>query len=176
MEKGALLSECKKYRYSLRREWKEEGLLFGYIGINPSTADADIDDATVRKWIGFTERNGGRGFMVGNVFAYRATDVKELRDCEDPVGKFNYSYLMTLCQKVDVIVPCWGNISKVPKQLRWAFKDVCHILDNKHKNYNLKSFGLSKSFHPKHPLMLGYDTQLEEFSVKEYKKILEPQK
>lgn len=59
--------------------------MFAYIGINRSTADATLDDSTVRKWRSFTIRNGGHRFIVGNVFSYRATDVKELGRLVDTV-------------------------------------------------------------------------------------------
>ncbi|CAJ2900305.1 Uncharacterized protein conserved in bacteria [Burkholderia pseudomallei] len=77
---SAIISQCGKFRYRLERDVQMDGLTFAYFGINPSTADATLDDATVRKWIGFTKVNGGRRFIVGNVSAYRATDVKELAD------------------------------------------------------------------------------------------------
>ena len=86
MRKHAHLSDCKMYRYMLARQWGGEGLLYAFFGINPSTADAEVDDQTVKKWIGFAERNGGKGFIVGNVFAYRATDVNKLALCPYPVG------------------------------------------------------------------------------------------
>ena len=159
MNRSAWLSECNKYRYTLNRTWKDDGVLYAYFGINPSTADANIDDATVKKWIGFSERNGGKGFVVGNVFAYRATNVKELADVYDPVGGVgNYTHIKNIIARADVLVPCWGNTKKVPKRLRGeieSLKDM--ILDS---NKPVKVFGWTKSNDPKHPLMLPYSTQL----------------
>ena len=54
-----------------------------FFGVNPSTADASSDDSTVRKWRGFTQRWGGSRFIVGNVFAYRSTDVRQLAAVEE---------------------------------------------------------------------------------------------
>ena len=159
MNRSAWLSECNKYRYTLTRTWNDCGLLYAYFGINPSTADANIDDATVKRWIGFTGRNRGKGFVVGNVFAYRATNVKELADVYDPVGgNSNYTHLKNIISDADVLVPCWGNTKKVPERLRGeieSLKDI--ILDS---NKPVKVFGWTKSNDPKHPLMLPYSTQL----------------
>nr|WP_246217502.1 DUF1643 domain-containing protein [Paraburkholderia panacisoli] len=52
-------------------------MTFAFFGVNPSTTDATLDDATARKCIGFTKPNGGRRLIVGNVFAVRSTDVHE---------------------------------------------------------------------------------------------------
>ncbi|MGM3851662.1 DUF1643 domain-containing protein, partial [Salmonella sp. NW36] len=73
---SAIISKCGMYRYRLERDVQPEGLVFGYFGVNGSTATATEDDHTVRKWIGFTKVNGGRRFIVGNAFAFRATDVR----------------------------------------------------------------------------------------------------
>jgi len=159
MDRSAWLSECQKYRYTLARTWRKKGLLFAYFGINPSTADANIDDATVKKWIGFTERNGGRGFIVGNVFSYRATNVKELAKCHNPTGGMaNASHILTIIKKADVLVPCWGNASKVPAHLRHNISDLMSLLIESGKP--IKIFGKTKSGDPRHPLMLSYNTPL----------------
>ena len=159
MNRSAWLSECNKYRYTLSRTWKDDGVLYAYFGINPSTADANIDDATVKKWIGFTERNGGRGFMVGNVFAYRATNVKELADVSDPVGgSGNYTHLKNIISRADVLVPCWGNTKKVPERLRGEIESLVMLIQDSNKP--VKVFGWTKSNDPKHPLMLPYSTKL----------------
>ncbi len=90
---SAIISKCGMYRYRLERDVQPEGLVFGYFGVNGSTATATEDDHTVRKWIGFTKVNGGRRFIVGNAFAFRATDVRELATAVDPVGPENEIHL-----------------------------------------------------------------------------------
>jgi len=161
---SAVISDCGKYRYRLDRhiDNSENGIIIAYFGVNPSTADADIDDATVRKWRGFTKKNGGSRFLVGNVFAFRSTDVKGLAGAEDPVGVLNESYLYQISREADVLVPCWGNIGKVPKSLRWQFRRTMELLRKTGKP--IKIFGLTKNGSPKHPLMLGYKTELVEFN------------
>ena len=163
MDKDAVISECGRYRHRLSRFWKDEGLVFGFFGVNPSTADASIDDATVRKWVGFTDRNGGKGFIVGNVFDFRATNVKELLVPDMAASLVNEFYLREIIKDSDVLVPCWGNSSKVHKQLRRSFDDVMSLILSAGKP--VMCFGLTKSGDPKHPLMLGYNTPLIPFDV-----------
>lgn len=155
---SAVLSDCGRYRYRLDRTMGWPGPVFAFFGINPSTADASIDDATVRKWRGFTRRWNGSRFIVGNVFAYRATDVRELAKAEDPVGPLNSLHLIEIAAAADVLVPCWGDRNKVPQQLRRHIDDCLDLLHDTGKP--VKSFGLSKGGDPLHPLMLGYATEL----------------
>lgn len=44
-----------------------------FIMLTPSTADADTDDPTIRRCIGFAKSSGFGGLYVGNLFAYRST-------------------------------------------------------------------------------------------------------
>lgn len=157
---SAIISPCGKYRYRLEREVGMDGLTFAYFGINPSTAGATINDATVRKWIGFTKVNGGRRFVVGNVSAYRATDVKELTAALIPPERYweNLNHLKRIIADADILVPCWGNRSKAPKHMRNDFDMVLAMLHTSGKP--VRHFGLTTSGDPKHPLMLGYDTPL----------------
>lgn len=158
---SAIISDCGKYRYRLERECSmpfDGSKVFAYFGINPSTADATLDDATVRKWRGFTMRNGGHRFIVGNVFAFRATDVGALYHAEDAVGPDNLRHLKQIIADADVLVPCWGSSSKVFKSMRGRLKTLLYMLNSSGKP--VMHFGLTATGDPKHPLMLGYNTPL----------------
>lgn len=156
---SAVISPCGLYRYRLERDVAMNGKVFAYFGVNGSTATATDDDQTVRKWIGFTRRNGGRRFIVGNPFAYRATDVRELAKVTDPIGPDNESHLMSIINEADILVPCWGNKTKVPRHLRGQFDRLRAALDMSGKPVLI--FGLTKGGDPLHPLMLGYETELK---------------
>lgn len=157
----AILSPCGLYRYRLERDCGlpfDGGKVFAYFGINPSTADACVDDATVRKWRGFTIRNGGVRFIVGNAFAYRATRVKDLAN--DPLehDEANWLHLKQIIADADVLIPCWGNRSKVPAHKSVAFDVLAQALFASGKP--VLHLGLTDSGDPRHVLMLGYDTPL----------------
>lgn len=155
---SAIISPCGKYRYRLDRRVGASGPTYAFFGVNPSTADASIDDATVRKWIGFTKRWGGSRFIVGNVFAYRSTDVKALATVEDAFGEDIGDHTSDIISEADILVPCWGNTDKVPPSLRFAFDVLMDALLSSGKP--VKCFGATASGDPKHPLMLGYATPL----------------
>lgn len=159
---GAVLSTCGRYRYHLHRRWGE-GPSVTFIGVNPSTADASTDDATVRKWRGFSERWGYGAFDVVNLFAYRATDVRELTSAADPVGADNDEFLRAAFEdtSASLIVPCWGDRSKLPKALRTRVGRVRLMLTA--ASAPVRVFGLTASLDPKHPLMLGYATPLQDW-------------
>lgn len=158
---SAVISACGLYRYHLTRAWGD-GKQVAFIGVNPSTADATTDDATVRKWRGFAQRWGFDGFKVCNLFAYRATDVRELAKVSDPVGPENDGFLLSAFGGADLIVPCWGDSAKLPPRLRPRIGEVRETL-RRITCAPIRVLGLTASGHPKHPLMLGYATELQDW-------------
>ena len=96
IEKGAIISDCNKYRYSLWRIWDKEKPIFTFVGLNPSTADHEQDDRTIRRCINFAKSWGGGGIYMANLFAYRATEPQEMMSQEDPIGPDNDAHLKQL--------------------------------------------------------------------------------
>lgn len=158
---SAIISSCGIYRYRLERDVQLAGVIIAYFGVNGSTATATEDDHTVRKWIGFTKIHGGRRFIVGNAFAYRATEVGQLGQALDPVGPDNDLHLAEIIDEADILVPCWGSRVKLPKSLHGRLDALREQLFNAGKP--VKVWGLAKSGDPLHPLMLGYNTPLVEW-------------
>lgn len=158
---SAVISPCGMYRYRLDREVGMEGPVYAFFGINPSTADASVDDATVRKWIGFTKTWGGSRFIVGNVSPYRATDVRKLATTMQwlTVGRENERHILEMAAEADILVPCWGDRAKVPRLMHTNIDDLMSLLVGTRKP--VMHFGLTKGGDPKHPLMLGYATALQ---------------
>jgi hypothetical protein len=136
--------------------WK--GKFRNKVGCLGSTATATEDDHTVRKWTGFTRVYGGKRFIVGNVFGYRATDVRELSDADDPVGPDNMFHIREIVRECDVLVPCWGSRAKLPKRLHEHLDKLLETLIQSQKP--VMTFGLTRSGDPKHPLTLSYSTVL----------------
>lgn len=151
------------YRYSLTREFPfaDDGPVYAFIGINPSTADDHEDDATVRKWKGFVGRWGGSKFIVANIFAARSTDVNGLALMDDPVGPHNDFHIQAILNTADIIVPCWGSRKKIPNHLHERVDKVTLLVLQYGKA--IKCFGKTASGDPMHPLMLGYDTTLKDW-------------
>lgn len=158
----AVLSPCRRWRYTLERDLAplEPPLAVLFIGVNPSTADAETDDATVRKARGFATRWGFTRLLLGNLFAYRATDVRELATAADPIGPETRHHLVELFGRATLVVPCWGSRDKLPPRLRPRI-DAVRTLLREQCPATCRVLGLTASQDPRHPLMLGYTTPLE---------------
>lgn len=102
----------KDYRYILSRDLDPLGLsnkgTLLLIMLNPSTADETTDDPTIRRCIGFANSWGYRYLEVMNLYAYRATDPKDLASAGWPVGKKNDIALRAGLPEADLIVCAWG--------------------------------------------------------------------
>ena len=85
---GATFSSDERYRYLLWRRWSSSQLAL-FIGLNPSTADAANDDPTIRRITGFSRSLGFGGFLIVNLFAFRATKPIDLFASSDPIGPEN---------------------------------------------------------------------------------------
>lgn len=159
---SAIISRCGLYRYRLERRCEGVGTTM-IVMVNPSTADAEQDDATIRKLIGFGNRNQWGRLIVGNLFAYRATDVRELGKVSDPVGPENNDHLQRMMGDADRVLCAWGPVTKQPRMwqgLRWRkFAELAGPRP-------LYSIGEpAKCGHPKHPLMLPYDSPIIRWSA-----------
>lgn len=158
---SAIISDCGLYRYRLERHGLSGSGAVAWIMVNPSTADASADDATIRKVVGFSERLGAGWAIVGNKFAYRATDVRELKTARYPVGPENTAHLARIMADAPTVIAAWGPLSKLPKHLRNRWRTVADIAG--HVGVKLMCFGVAQDGHPRHPLMLAYDTPLIEW-------------
>lgn len=155
---SAIFSSCGFYRYRLERDLGRPGPIVAIIGVNPSKADAEANDQTIRKDIGFGERLGWGRLIKGNKFAHVATDVRELRTIADPVGPENNDYLTGIIMGADIVIAAWGPLAKLPKPLRRRWRTVTEIARGLDKT--LMCFGVAKDGQPLHTLMLAYDTPL----------------
>jgi hypothetical protein len=154
---SAIISDCGTYRYRLERNvgGLHGGKTIAFVMVNPSTADAEADDATIRKVKGFTARMGGSRVIVGNLFAYRATDISALKTAPDPVGPENNDHLRQILRDADTCVVAWGALSKLPRSLRlrwYGFANMAQSL-----GVRLSCLGVAKDGHPLHPCMIGYE-------------------
>lgn len=149
----AFLSRDGVYRYRLGRRWGT-GPYALFIMLNPSTADAMIDDPTIRRCIGFAKREGCGGLFVGNLFAYRATRPEHLVFAEDPEGPENTRHLKAMIRDphVELRVAAWG-----------AHPQVNRACDPLPLAFDWKCLGRTQAGHPRHPLYVRSDQPLEEY-------------
>ena len=150
------------YRWGLSRTVNRQGKTAMWIGINPSTADAELDDHSIRKLYGFGDLLGVRTWLVGNLCAFRATDVRELAKVEDPVGSSCDHYLARMIERADLIIAGWGKVDKLPRRLYGRPDEVLRLVRAAGKE--MMCWGVNSDGSPRHPLMLSYETQLEPWS------------
>ena len=142
MERDAHISACGKYRYALERIWDRELPTVLFIGLNPSVADGKVDDPTLNRCMRFGRAWGYGAVVMGNLFAFRATNPKELTRVSDPVGPENDEWLMRLRSGVELAVAAWG--------YRGALHDrAARVAESMGK---LHCLGTTRSGAPRHPL------------------------
>lgn len=154
MEKFAKISECEKYRYMLLRRWGIKDGLVVWIMLNPSTADANVDDPTIRRCMKFTERFGYEEMAVVNLYAFRTPNPRKLRDQADPVGPRNYQWVRDACEDGALLIAAWGALKEPPDYM----KPIFEMLDQ--RGHTLKCLGTTKNGSPRHPLYLKGDARL----------------
>jgi hypothetical protein len=110
----AATSEDGLYRYVLERDLPRElgtgrdDVRCLFVMLNPSTADAFVDDPTVRRCCAFARSWGYTSLSVVNLFAFRATDPAKLLRADDPVGPDNDHWIIREADRADLIVAAWG--------------------------------------------------------------------
>lgn len=152
VKRSAIISDCGRYRYVLERQWEESYALtqtVTFVMLNPSTADANKDDPTIRRCIGFAKQWGAGRIVVVNLFAYRATNPKELLNCPiDPVGPYNDRHVwLSARQPLGCVVAAWGSLAG--ERFASRVKHVAEMIGRP-----LCAIATTKDGHPSHPLYL----------------------
>lgn len=114
--------------------------------LNPSIADAEVDDPTICRVINFAKSWGYGGVFVGNLYSFRSTNPKGLQYVDNPIGKDNIKHIKSLIRLAEKVIYAWGNNQKEPD---WLYKlvDTPYCID------------VSKKGIPKHPLYLKSELQ-----------------
>jgi hypothetical protein len=143
---SAVLSPCGHYRYALTRTWDEDKPTICWVMLNPSTADADQDDPTIRRVVGFSRSWGAGGICVVNLFALRATDPAELARHYPVTWDEQQRNEHTIAEATDRrrTLVAWG----AGGRLRGQDRRVMEML----KDRLVECLGTTKDGHPRHPL------------------------
>ena len=155
--KTARLSADGIYRYRLTRSWGP-GAFLPFVMLNPSVADADVDDPTIRRCMGFARREGAGGIIVVNLFALRATEPERLKEVNDPFGPGNHDALYEAA--IDAVT------MDMPVVCAWGAGGVVHggyrscIDQFQRAGARLVCLGKTKDGHPRHPLYVRRDQPL----------------
>lgn len=152
IKRSAEISPCGNYRYSLSRIWDEGKGCVLWVMLNPSTADAEQDDPTIRKCMGFARRWGYGGIHVANLFNWRSTDPAELLEVDHPycppgsrddIGGQSHGEFVA-------IVVAWGAV-KTPLQ-----SHAIKMLAAMRSKWSVQCVGTTLDGWPRHPLYVPY--------------------
>jgi len=154
LNKGAVLSATRKYRYSLWRIWDERLPLLLIIGLNGSTADENTDDPTIIRGMYRAGHGGFGGLLMANLHGYRTLDPHELMRVADPVGDENDFYLRELIGKAGLRVCAWGNYGNFMGRADIVLKMVPDPY----------CLGITKQGQPIHPLYVPYSQPFIKFN------------
>jgi hypothetical protein len=140
-------SECGRYRHWLVRSWGEPDAPFIlWVGMNPSTAEADVDDPTIRRELNFSRELGFTRYVKVNVMDYRATSPKILLTVE-PRSAINLPFILKVAGEASRVVAAWGAL---PKRLRHYADEVMEGL----RDREVYCMGWTAGGDPRHPLYL----------------------
>lgn len=123
------------------------------IGLNPSTADETKDDPTIRKCIGFAKIHGFEALCMTNLFAFRATDPRDMRKEPDPIGPENDARLSECAKDAGMVLAAWG---KHGEHMGRAAAVMSMFP-------NLVCLGTNLDGSPRHPLYVPYEQKLIPF-------------
>ena len=156
-----------EYRYILGTRGEKPLIC---IGINPSTAQPDDLDNTLKSVERIALGNGYDSFLMFNVYAQRATNPDTMeRICNPLLHKENmeaFRYVLSL-SNAPAIWAAWGAIIEKRGYLKDCVRDMLAI----GKEYGAHWYcagAITKKGHPHHPLYLRKDEKLRPFEVEAY--------
>lgn len=154
-KRGAWISKDGLYRYALWRFWDPSCVSLPILMLNPSTADAEADDPTIRRCIGFATREGFGGIMVVNLFAYRATNPADLAAVSDPRGPDNEAAVLAATEGRRVLCAYGASMG--------ADKAYFTLQAMRARGAETMCLGVTKDGAPRHPLYVRGDQPMIEF-------------
>jgi hypothetical protein len=173
-ESGATFSPCRRWRYHLWRVWGDPGKRCCFVSLNPSIADEVLNDATIRKCIGFAKRWQFGSYSMLNLFGWRSTDPLGLLTTPDPIGEGNRDTFVKVLGGATRVVLAWGSHDPkvralvhglvggqtaqtpdgiVRSPLPWGLEVPVGV--------EVGTLGRNSDGSPRHPLMLAYTTPFE---------------
>ena len=158
-DRGAIISDDGRHRYVLWRylTTSESPRRIVFVGMNPSTADAQNDDPTIRRCMGFARDLGFDRMYMLNLFTFRATNPSDLPtgwiaadSAPEACGIRHREILGTYIGRAGVVVAAWGAIEHP-----WKAKAIELLLDAaRAADKPLLCLGRTKNGDPRHPLYL----------------------
>ena len=156
-----------EYRYILGTKGKNPLIC---IGINPSTAEPDHLDNTLKSVERIALGNGFDSFIMFNVYAQRATDPDAMeRQCNPALHRENlkaFRYVLSISEQPTVWA-AWGAIIEKRSYLADCVRDMVAVGQEFGAQWCCAG-AISKKGHPHHPLYLRKDEKIKPFDIEEY--------
>ena len=143
------------YRYLLSRtvsDTSRDVCLF--VMLNPSDADADIDDPTVKRCIDFTRRRGYGELRIVNLFALRSAEPLQLATVPDPIGPGTDEVTRAELAAANIVVVAWGYKGSFRQRSSQMLQLIART------GTRAWHLGLNKSGEPRHPLFVPSGSRL----------------
>lgn len=157
VEKSAVVDG--PYRYLLKRVWEPTKPRHLYIMLNPSTADALVDDPTIKSCYRISNALGAGSFEVVNLFAWRATDPNDLIEVDSPYGPNNNKAVRLAVNRCDLVILAWG-AHPMGAAGRFQIEKLLELHPNRSTMF-VKCLGKTKAGAPRHPLYVKTGAQLQ---------------
>ena len=161
----AYFSDCRIWRYCLTRDVAPltgDGTC-AFIGLNPSTADEERDDPTIRRCTRFAHDWGYARLEMINLYAYCCTDPLRLDAAPDPIGPRNDQVISIVCGGSDLVVCAWGCHAEPVRAAA-----VLELVRDPH------CLGLTKDGAPRHPLYVAANVRPVALSRSENRRVKSP--
>lgn len=153
------LSDDRRYRFTLARRVSMFGDgVAAWLMLNPSTANEEHDDPTVRRVMSFSATWGYHDCLVVNLSPMRSPHPSDLVPVEDAVHGRNLHEVLQAARWCRTMVVAYG--AHVDKVARAA--ETLEAL--RATGVQLHCLGRTKGGHPRHPLMVRRDTTLDRFA------------
>ena len=156
-----------EYRYILGTRGKNPLIC---IGINPSTAEPDNLDNTLKSVERIAHSNSFDSFIMFNVYAQRATDPDAMeKTCNSALHKENleaFRYVLSISEK-PAVWAAWGAIIEKRDYLADCVRDMVKAGQEYSASWYCAG-AITKKGHPHHPLYLRKDEKLKPFDVEGY--------
>lgn len=163
VRKQASLSSCGRYRYQLRRTWDEKLRPYVIGMLNPSTADDEVDDPTIRVCMTRARKLNCGSLIVWNLGALRATDPKLWMRSNCPIGARNdwwIKYTLQECsERNGIAVVAWGNHGTFRERGKVALRALYEA------EVQPMCLGVTNNGQPRHPLYVSSNTELRPFTL-----------
>lgn len=160
IQRDARFDATRTYRYVLSRTWDTGAPRVTFVMLNPSRADEQVDDPTIRRCMSYARREGGGGLDVVNLFAFCTPHPVELAVARDPVGPENDRHLADAIEASRTVIVAWGDGAPAQQFQRVLDSRVAHV-GERLAALGAVCFGTTRRGHPRHPVRLAKDRALE---------------